>query len=158
MSIEIKFWIKGTDGVYLSEDDIEWRIPDLKELETMLGTISIVSETCRINLTDDLDYIVPQLCFSSIPYLANNEEFNITKASASGSYLLRVDKGQLWISGSSFEPLAFHKDDFLKALFHCGLRFLEFLKSFSKNTDKYEGAINELQIACIVAQSVLGNR
>lgn len=155
MSIEIKYWVKGTDGVYLSEDEIEWHISELNELEVMPGVISIVSKTCHIDLTDDLDYLIPQLCFLSIPNLASNESFHITKANASGNYEIREDKGQIWISGSNISPIAFHKEDFLKALFQCGLRFLEFLKILSMDTDRYEGTIKELQTAQIEAQKFI---
>ena len=153
--IEVSFWVKGKEGAYLSEEDLEWHIPELTKLEDLPGFIIINSKTNNVQLSDDLDYIIPKLCFFSINSLVSNKSYNITRASCSGSYEIRADQEQVWISGTNIHQVVFQEEELFKALYQCGSRFLEFLMRLSVDTDKFEGTINELEAAQTMAQKFI---
>ncbi len=121
----------------------------------MPGFIRITGKTSHCELTDDLDYIIPRLCFLSIPGLSTGKTYHIIKASSSGSLDMRIDQDRVLISGTNIRPAAFQREDLLNALYRCGLRFLEFLKSLNVDTDTYDGTINELETARTAAQKFI---
>ncbi len=155
MNIDVSFWVKGKDGAYLNEAEIEWYVSELKENDELSGFVTIVSETHRVELSDDLDYLVPKLCFSSIPDLSNNQSFSIIKASSSGSYEIHTDQQHFWVSGTNIREVAFDKGSLLIALFQCGSRFLELLRKLNGEEEKYNGTILEMEATQRIAREYI---
>jgi hypothetical protein len=152
MSVAASFLIKGSTGAYLAEEELEWHIEELKTFDTLQGSIVFVSGPNRVTLDDDLDYLIPLLCFAFIPKLANNESVELTRASASGSYFIKADNQHVWLSSVTFSATSFYKKEFLKATVQCGLRFLDLISRLNEGTGRYQVTIDELEVAKIEAQ------
>ena len=145
MNIEVSFWVKGATGDYMYESELEEYISELKTFDNLPGIITIRDETRCLELFDDLDYLVPLWCFSSIPSLLKEEPFHVLRSSASGWCKMESDQGTVLVSGDQFEAVTFNKKQLIKALFQCGSRFLEFIKQLNEGKELYSMTIIELQ-------------
>lgn len=145
MTIDVEFWIKGLDGAFLAEEEVDPLGARFAEADALPGLITIVVGATRVTLSDDLDYLVPRLCFQSIRPLRAGAPFQIIRANASGAYELRPIGDRVWLSGVDLVATSFDKDELLTALTRCGLRFLALLRSLHTGDGHFQGVIDELE-------------
>jgi len=157
MDIEVLFWVKGIRSNYLYEEEALSSLIEINEMGFLSGFLTITGNNVRVEMSDDLDYMIPKCCFASIPVLCRKECFSIVKASSSGSYNFYTEEEIIWISGNNIKPSAFPKSGLLNALFLCGLRFLEFLRKLDEYSDNYSGVITEMERGLHDAQVFIEN-
>lgn len=157
MHIEISFSLKGPNGTFIHELDLEAEFDrfreEFKDVEDNLGRIMIdVDEDQYASFEDELDYLIPEVCFRSIADLKNGRPVTIIFSRYSGRFTMTPSGKDVLITGDQISDLLCSRLSLIEALLDCGNRFLFFYERFRGGMEDFDWRILEIQAARIVAE------
>ena len=152
MHIEISFSLKGPNGTFIHELDLEAEFDrfreEFKDVEDNLGRIMIdAGEDQYTSFEDELDYLVPEVCFRSIADLKNERPITIIFSRYSGRFTMSPSGKDVLITGDRISDLECPRLSLIEALWDCGNRFLSFYERFRGGMEDFDWRIREVQAA-----------
>lgn len=164
MSVEVTFWIYVDGETCLNEyvitaelDQYRVRLEDIIN-ERHTGYIVIASSAIsdnKIEVNDDVEYVVQELCFLAIADLLNHKSVNISYFTSHGYLKLEPEGELIHISGKYIPNAEFFSAELLPALYHCGLRYIDLLRRLIKDKPYYESYIARLETHAELARQAL---
>ena len=150
--VEIRFSLKGPDGAFIDELDLEADIDrfrrEFQAVEDNLGRLMIQTRPGRtVFIEDELDYLVPEFCFRACAELANGRQSTIRLSRYSGQVTVSPSAEEVLISGSSIDPLLCFRNTLMGAMLDCGDRFLSCYQRLRGGMDDFDWRIREIQAA-----------
>ena len=154
----MRFSLKGPDGAFVDEPDIEAELERFREVflavDGNLGRLMIraAGGQCAV-IEDELDYLVPELCFRSLTTLAHGQPVNIRLSAYSDVVTISPSGSDMHISGRHIADLTCSAEQLLRAMSDCGDRFLSCYQGLRGGLKDFDWRIRDIQAARQAAQA-----
>jgi hypothetical protein len=158
--MDVTFCINLGGDACLSEAEIASEFHNLRatllQTEVLEGGIIIrSSDATEVQIEDELEAAIQNVCFVSIPKLVAGEHVVVRYFSYYGYLRFDPEGDNVLISGDFVPTVRVLRAELIPALFHCGRRFVELYRRFAATDSSHEANIRHLEAQAEIAQRAL---
>jgi hypothetical protein len=117
----------------------------LAELEYFEGTVRLAADTGGIEIHDELEPWIQNLCLGAVPKILAGERVEILYFSKQGRLVLEPRDGEVSIGGDRVDTtLVVERDSLVRELVGCAERFLDLVRVVKAGDTRYMYMVGEL--------------
>lgn len=145
--VNVAFMVELNQYQLLDEVDLklltEENIDVLKKRKAFEGILSLRHRPgTELRVSDELEPLVQNLCFSATPRLLGGEALEIHYFSHPGTIVLEPQGARVRLSGDMIDVGDFPRDPLAVELFTCGVRFMRWARGVKAEDASYQANLD----------------